>query len=77
MIRIRGASTWFGNARTTGELFAHLNLANLVEEALYGRTYWGVERTTLVIGPGGLIAHVFRKIKPAEHDAKVLGVLGA
>ena len=37
----------------------------------------GNERTTFVIGPDGVITHVFRKIKPAEHDAQVLAALGA
>ena len=44
---------------------------------MYGRTYLGMERTTFVIGPDGVITHVFRKVKPAEHDAKVLAALAA
>ena len=48
-----------------------------VEKSMYGRTYWGMERTTFVIGPDGVITHVFRKVKPAEHDAKVLAALAA
>ncbi len=47
-----------------------------VEKSMYGRTYMGNERTTFVIGPDGVIADVFRKVKPAEHDALVLGALG-
>ena len=46
-----------------------------VEKSMYGRTYMGNERTTFVIGPDGLITHVFRKVKPGEHDAKVLAAL--
>jgi peroxiredoxin Q/BCP len=46
-----------------------------VEKSMYGRTYMGNERTTFVIGPDGKIKDVFRKVKPAEHDALVLGVL--
>jgi thioredoxin-dependent peroxiredoxin len=46
-----------------------------VEKSMYGRTYMGNERTTFVIGPDGVITHVFRKVKPAEHDAKVLAAL--
>jgi peroxiredoxin Q/BCP len=42
---------------------------------MYGRTYMGNERTTFVIGPDGVITDVFRKVKPAEHDAKVLAAL--
>ena len=39
---------------------------------MYGRTYLGNERTTFVIDSGGEITDVFRKVKPAEHDDKVL-----
>jgi peroxiredoxin Q/BCP len=48
-----------------------------VEKSMYGRTYMGNERTTFVIGPDGVITDVFRKVKPAEHDAKVLAALQA
>ena len=47
-----------------------------VEKALYGKTYMGMERSTFVIGPDGVVQDVFRKVKPAEHDALVLGALG-
>jgi thioredoxin-dependent peroxiredoxin len=46
-----------------------------VEKSMYGRKYWGFERSTFVIGPDGKIEHVFRKVKPAEHDDLVLGAL--
>jgi thioredoxin-dependent peroxiredoxin len=48
-----------------------------VEKSMYGRTYMGMERTSYVIGPDGVIKDVFRKVKPAEHDAKVLAALAA
>jgi peroxiredoxin Q/BCP len=48
-----------------------------VEKSMYGRKYMGNERTTFVIGPDGVIRDVFRKVKPSEHDALVLGALGA
>ena len=47
-----------------------------VEKSMYGRTYMGNERSTFVIGPDGVIKDVFRKVKPGEHDALVLGALG-
>ena len=47
-----------------------------VEKSMYGRQYMGNERTTFVIGPDGSIEKVFRSVKPAEHDALVLGALG-
>ena len=46
-----------------------------VQKSMYGKTYMGMERSTFVIGPDGKITHVFRKVKPAEHDELVLGAL--
>jgi thioredoxin-dependent peroxiredoxin len=46
-----------------------------VEKKRYGRTYMGNERTTFVIGPDGVVREVFRNVKPAEHDERVLGAL--
>ena len=46
-----------------------------VQKSMYGRTYMGMERTTFVIGPDGVVTHVFRRVKPAEHDELVLGAL--
>lgn len=48
-----------------------------VEKNMYGRKYMGNERTTFLVGPDGRITHVFHKVKPAEHDEKVLAALGA
>ncbi len=47
-----------------------------VQKSMYGRKYMGMERSTFVIGPDGVITDVFRKVKPAEHDKLVLGALG-
>jgi thioredoxin-dependent peroxiredoxin len=46
-----------------------------VEKSMYGRTYWGNERTTFVIDGHGQVASVLRKVKPAEHDELVLEAL--
>ena len=46
-----------------------------VEKSMYGKTYWGNERTTFVIGEDGVVADVLRKVKPKEHDDLVLGAL--
>jgi peroxiredoxin Q/BCP len=46
-----------------------------VQKSMYGRTYMGNERSTFVIGPDGVIKDVFRRVKPGEHDALVLGAL--
>ena len=44
-------------------------------KSMYGKTYMGAERTTFIIDPGGRVAEVLRKVKPAEHDGLVLAAL--
>jgi peroxiredoxin Q/BCP len=46
-----------------------------VEKSMYGKKYFGNERTTFVIGSDGKVTDVLRKVKPAEHDALVLKAL--
>ena len=46
-----------------------------VQKSMYGRTYWGAERTTFIIDTEGRVARVLRKVKPAEHDRLVLEAL--
>jgi thioredoxin-dependent peroxiredoxin len=46
-----------------------------VQKSLYGRTYFGNERTTFVLDAGGRVAAVLRKVKPAAHDDLVLDAL--
>jgi thioredoxin-dependent peroxiredoxin len=46
-----------------------------VEKSMYGRKYWGNERTTFVIDADGRVAEVLRKVKPAQHDDLVLASL--
>ncbi len=46
-----------------------------VEKKMYGRTYWGNERSTFIIGPDGTIERIFRKVKPAQHSEQVLAAL--
>lgn len=48
-----------------------------VQKSMYGRTYWGNERTTFIIAPDGKVAEVLRKVRPAEHDALALAALAA
>jgi peroxiredoxin Q/BCP len=45
------------------------------EKSMYGRKYFGVERTTFVIDGGGTITHVFEKVKPAGHALEVAEAL--
>jgi peroxiredoxin Q/BCP len=42
---------------------------------MYGKKYFGNERTTFVIDADGKVAEVLRKVKPAEHDEQVLAAL--
>ena len=46
-----------------------------VEKQNYGKTYWGVGRTTFLIDPDGRIARVWPKVKPEGHAAEVLAAL--
>ena len=38
---------------------------------MYGKKYWGVNRTTFIIDADGRIAQVFEKVKPEEHGPAV------
>jgi peroxiredoxin Q/BCP len=46
-----------------------------VEKSAYGKTFWGNERTTFLIGPNGRIERIFRKVKPEEHSELLLSAL--
>jgi peroxiredoxin Q/BCP len=48
-----------------------------VEKSMYGRRFWGNERTTFVIGPDGRVVEVLRKVRPARHDELALAALSA
>jgi thioredoxin-dependent peroxiredoxin len=48
-----------------------------VQKSKYGKTYFGNERTTFIIGTDGRVTHVLSKVKPAEHDDLVLAALAA
>ena len=48
-----------------------------VEKSMYGRKFFGNERTTFVIDGDGVVREVLRKVKPAQHDELVLGALAA
>jgi thioredoxin-dependent peroxiredoxin len=45
------------------------------EKSMYGRKYFGIERTTVVIDEKGFIRHIFRKVKVDGHTEEVLAVL--
>jgi peroxiredoxin Q/BCP len=46
-----------------------------VEKKNYGKTYWGIERSTFVIDAEGRIAAVMRRVNPDRHAEKVLAAL--
>jgi len=48
-----------------------------VEKSNYGKTYWGVGRSTFLVDPEGRIARVWEKVTPRGHAADVLAALAA
>jgi peroxiredoxin Q/BCP len=44
---------------------------------MYGRKYWGIERSTFVIDQAGKLKAIFRKVKVDGHVAEVQAVLKA
>jgi thioredoxin-dependent peroxiredoxin len=46
-----------------------------VEKSMYGKTYMGVERSTFVVGPDGVLQHADYKVRPAGDATRVLGLL--
>jgi len=42
---------------------------------LYGKKYWGVERSTLIIDENGKVAKVFRKVRVEGHFDEVLSAI--
>lgn len=47
------------------------------EKTMFGKTFWGNERTTFLIDPEGKIAKVFPNVKPEKHSELVLTALAA
>lgn len=48
-----------------------------VEKKLYGRTYMGIERATLLIDGDGVIARIWRKVRVKGHAEDVLAAVQA
>jgi len=48
-----------------------------VEKTNYGKTYWGIGRTTFLIDPAGRVARVWSKVKVDGHAAEVLAAAKA
>ncbi|MBM4139649.1 MAG: thioredoxin-dependent thiol peroxidase [Nitrospira sp.] len=47
------------------------------EKNMYGRKYWGIERSTFIIDPEGKVKAIFRKVKVDGHADEVLAALKA
>jgi len=47
------------------------------EKSMYGKKYWGIERSTFVIDPTGRLKAIFRKVKVDSHVDDVLAALKA
>ena len=47
------------------------------EKSMYGRKYWGIERSTFIISPEGKLKAIFRKVKVDGHADEVLAALKA
>ena len=42
------------------------------ERVLYGKSHWGIERTTFLIGKRGMVRGVWRRVKVDRHAEEVL-----
>jgi peroxiredoxin Q/BCP len=45
------------------------------EKRNYGKTYWGIVRSSFLVGPDGRVARVWPKVKPEDHAVQVLAAL--
>ncbi|MBT8398244.1 MAG: thioredoxin-dependent thiol peroxidase [Gemmatimonadetes bacterium] len=43
------------------------------EKSMYGRRFWGIERSTFFIDEEGVVTEVWRKVKPEGHAERVAG----
>jgi peroxiredoxin Q/BCP len=46
------------------------------EKSMYGRKYWGAQRSTFIIDTDGIVRHVIEKASPKTHDDEVLKAIG-
>ena len=46
------------------------------EKSMYGRTYMGIERTTILIDEAGIVRRLWNKVKVNGHSKDVLKALG-
>ena len=70
----RGPNSWIEFSAWLRDEFADA-YGTWAEKRNYGKTYWGVQRSTFIIDPEGTIAHVIEKASPKTHDDEVLRAL--
>jgi peroxiredoxin Q/BCP len=46
-----------------------------VEKSMYGKTYWGAQRSTFIVDGDGKVVHVIEKASPKTHADDVLAAL--
>lgn len=46
-----------------------------VEKSMYGKKYFGIERSTFLVDPTGKIVHIWRKVTVKDHVTSVMRVL--
>jgi thioredoxin-dependent peroxiredoxin len=54
----------------TGEVVERFGV--WVEKSMYGKSYMGIDRSTFLVGPDGVVARVWRKVKVPGHVDEVL-----
>ncbi len=59
------------------DLKAHHLYGTWKEKNMYGKKYWGTERSTFVIDENGIVKKVFRKVKVDGHEKEVLEALAS
>ena len=47
------------------------------EKSMYGRKYWGIERSTFLIDEEGVVVEAWRKVRPKGHADRVADALGS
>ncbi len=46
-----------------------------VEKSMYGKTYWGMQRSTFLLDENGVVIHVWEKVTPKDHAKEILAAL--
>lgn len=59
------------------DLVAHKLYGTWKEKNMYGKKYWGTERSTFVIDKKGVVKKIFRKVKVDGHEMEVLEALAS